>query len=351
MINEDLISMAVENNPRELKRFLNNFIVAFEIFNSIENFKANELLLIQAIQLRWNQFYNLLMISGDKKFLRELEKYIRMDEDTRLKVWESDEVKEDNDKNYVLRIRKLSNYKTDSELWNFLTKNSETLSNITDLTIYRRSVEVGIEPSIATTNKNQEAYALLKSGQISTFNKRIAEFGNLDLPGANLPGANLPGANLRHADLSHADLSHADLSHADLRHAKLYSAGMSSAKLRGAFLSHADLRRAILSDADLNGAFLNSVNLSNANLSNADLSSSVIIGCKEYANAVINENTNFYNAIVDEKGLLIYLIDKNAKCVPFPIEDKNELEKRLIEKRFSEEEIMRLLRHSSLPTK
>jgi hypothetical protein len=148
------------------------------------------------------------MTSGDKKFRRELEKYIQMNEDTRLKVWESDEVKEDHDKNFVLRIRQLlSNYKTDFELWNFLTKNSDTLSNITDLTIYRRFFEVGIEPIVVTTNKNQEAYALLKSGQISTFNKSIAEFGNLDLPWANLNGANLNGANLNEAYLIMANLT------------------------------------------------------------------------------------------------------------------------------------------------
>jgi len=63
----------------------------------------------------------------------------------------------------------------------------------------------------------------------------------------------------------------------------------------------------------------------------------------------MNENTNFDNAIVDEKGLLIYLTDKKANCVPSHIKDKNELEERLIERGFSEE-IMRLLRHSSLPT-
>jgi len=152
IIDQDLVSIAVENNPRELKRFLNNFIIAFEIFNSIENFKAKELLLIQAIQLRWNKFYNLLMTS-DEKFRTELNNYIQMDEDTRLKRLDSDELKED-DKNDVLRIRKLlSNYKTDFELWNFLTKNSDTLRNITDLTIYRRSIEVGIEPTARTTDK------------------------------------------------------------------------------------------------------------------------------------------------------------------------------------------------------
>ena len=37
--------------------------------------------------------------------------------------------------------------------------------------------------------------------------------------------------------------------------------------------------------------------------------------------------------------------------VPPPIEDKNELEEKLKERGFSEEEIMRLLSHSSLPTR
>ena len=54
-IDQNLISIAVENNPRELKRFLNNFMVAFEIFHPIKDFKAKELLLIQAIQLRWDK--------------------------------------------------------------------------------------------------------------------------------------------------------------------------------------------------------------------------------------------------------------------------------------------------------
>jgi len=128
-IDQNLISIAVENNPRELKRFLNNFIVAFEIFHPIKNFKAKELLLIQAIQLRWNRFYNLLMTSGDKKFREKLKKYAQMDEDRRLKALESDEVKEyEAEENDVLRTRKLlRDYKTDLELWNFLTKYSDTL--------------------------------------------------------------------------------------------------------------------------------------------------------------------------------------------------------------------------------
>jgi hypothetical protein len=62
------------------------------------------------------------MTYGDKKFRRELEKYIQMYEDACLRVWEPHEVKEEDDKNYILNIRELlSNCKTDFELWNFLS--------------------------------------------------------------------------------------------------------------------------------------------------------------------------------------------------------------------------------------
>ena len=56
--NIDLISTAIENNPREIKRFLNNFIVALEIFSPSKKVDAKELLVIRAIQLRWDNFYD-----------------------------------------------------------------------------------------------------------------------------------------------------------------------------------------------------------------------------------------------------------------------------------------------------
>ena len=40
IINLNLISAAVEHNPRELKRFLNNFIIAYEIFSSNREFQT-----------------------------------------------------------------------------------------------------------------------------------------------------------------------------------------------------------------------------------------------------------------------------------------------------------------------
>ena len=81
----DLISIAIEHNPREIKRFLNNFIVAFEIFSTTPNFNAKELLMIQAIQLRWNNFYNIL-INSDVKFQTELSKYSKMSDEDRMTI-------------------------------------------------------------------------------------------------------------------------------------------------------------------------------------------------------------------------------------------------------------------------
>lgn len=53
-----------------------------------------------------------------------------------------DESVERNIKNHDQRIRKvLSNFKSDSELWSFLTKNIEMLDNIKDWNIYRRATQ------------------------------------------------------------------------------------------------------------------------------------------------------------------------------------------------------------------
>ena len=77
--NVELISTAIENNPREVKRFLNKFIVAHQIFSSKKGFNSSELLVIQVIESRWPKFYRLLIASG-VEFVNELEKYLRLDD-------------------------------------------------------------------------------------------------------------------------------------------------------------------------------------------------------------------------------------------------------------------------------
>jgi uncharacterized protein YjbI with pentapeptide repeats/GTPase SAR1 family protein len=382
LIDRDLISTAVENNPREVKRFLNNFIVAYEIFHTIKNFNAKELLLIQAIQLRWNEFYNLLMTS-DPSFRSELSKYSQMDDEKRLKILDTNEVEEDNEKDYVLRIKHLlSNYKTDVELWNFLRKNSDTLSNISDLTIYRRSVEVGLEPTIQISSTYQEAYALLQNGDVATFNQRITEFGDLNLKGARLRNANLGGAKLNRARLTEADLNLADLNCAYLNYANLSGASLREASLVGTDVSRADLSRADLSRADLTNVFLRKsnlrgatlteadlsgatlteadlreadltrailagTNLKDANLSGTNLNDSIIIQPK-YEYLILDSKTTFKRAIIDDQVFIDFIL-RFTKNVPEKIRNKSELKIKLL-KRISDEEIVAdILSMSELP--
>jgi predicted KAP-like P-loop ATPase len=79
--NKEVIAKAVEFNPREVKRFINNFIIAREIFSGNEGIKAEELLLVQALKIRWSKFYS--YISTDEKFKDEVKKYAEKSEDDR----------------------------------------------------------------------------------------------------------------------------------------------------------------------------------------------------------------------------------------------------------------------------
>ena len=56
--NKGLILSGVERNPREVKRFLNHFIIAYEIFGQEEGIKQNELMAVQSLRLRWNWFFD-----------------------------------------------------------------------------------------------------------------------------------------------------------------------------------------------------------------------------------------------------------------------------------------------------
>jgi uncharacterized protein YjbI with pentapeptide repeats len=281
--NIELISVAVDNNPREIKRFLNNFIVAYEIFSSKKNFEAKnlifsskknfeakELLVIQAIHLRWNKFYNIL-VKSDESFFKGLDKYLKMDDETRFKSLDLYGGKKDEDDIKVWKV--LRDFKTDSDLWNFLVQNSGTLRNIQDWSVYRRAIEMVIEPSTMHRKSiNYEAVKLLQSGKINEFNdKRAIEFKILTMRDADLRDADLRDADLRDADLRDADLRDADLRDADLRDADLRDADLMGANLSGCDLDGADLMGANLSGADLMGANLSGARLVGTNLGGADL--------------------------------------------------------------------------------
>jgi uncharacterized protein YjbI with pentapeptide repeats len=397
--NIELISVAIDNNPREIKRFLNNFFVACEIFSGKKNFEAKEfifsgkknfeakeLLVVQAVHLRWNKFYNIL-VKSDESFFRGLDKYLKMDEETRLKSLDLYEEKKDEIDTKVWKV--LRDFKTDSDLWDFLVKNSNTLRNVRDWSIYSRAIEVAIEPTgIPGKTVNYEAVKLLQSGKINEFNdKRAIEFKILsireadlrdadlrdadlrdaDLMGANLSGADLDGADLMGANLSGADLMGANLSGArlvgtnlggaDLVGARLWGANLISTRLWGANLRDAhlvgaklmgaNLGGARLVGANLGGARLVGVDLGGADLKHTELTNSIIIN-PHYESLTVNSSTEFNNAIIDDSQFIDY-ITQYTRNVPQKIKDKKKLRIELAKKGVSEENIEDLLSISKLP--
>ena len=417
--NIELISVAIDNNPREIKRFLNNFFVACEIFSGKKNFEAKELifsgkknfepkelLVVQAVHLRWNKFYNIL-VKSDESFFRGLDKYLKMDDETRLKRLDLYEEKKDEIDTKVWKV--LRDFKSDTDLWDFLVKNSNTLRNVRDWSIYSRAIEVAIEPTaIPGKTVNYEAVKLLQSGKINEFNdKRAMEFKILSIREADLRDADLRDADLRDADLRDADLRDADLRDADLRDADLMGANLSGADLdgadlMGANLSGADLMGANLSgarlvgtnlggadlvgarlwganlistrlwganlrDAHLVGAKLMGVNLGGARLVGANLGGARLVGVDlggadlkhteltnsiiinpHYESLTVNSSTEFNNAIIDDSQFIDY-ITQYTRNVPQKIKDKKKLRRELAKKGVSEENIEDLLSISKLP--
>jgi len=67
--NARIVSKVVGSNPRQLKRFINNVIIAFETFSNREkpdNWIVEEIFLVQILKTEWTDFYN--EFSKDKKF-------------------------------------------------------------------------------------------------------------------------------------------------------------------------------------------------------------------------------------------------------------------------------------------
>ena len=67
--NAQIVSKAVGANPRQLKRFINNVIIAFETFAGKKNpdqWFVEEIFLVQILKTEWNEFYK--EFSRDKQF-------------------------------------------------------------------------------------------------------------------------------------------------------------------------------------------------------------------------------------------------------------------------------------------
>jgi hypothetical protein len=139
--NKKLISIASEANPRELKRFINNFIVSNEIFSSNPEIQPQQLLAVQALKVRWPNLYReLSSIYVDEEFHNSLEKYATMEYVDRIKELREMKSRQDKEENANRELEKKL-LEIDYNLWDFLSQTGKIIFKITNWEIYRRAAE------------------------------------------------------------------------------------------------------------------------------------------------------------------------------------------------------------------
>jgi KAP family P-loop domain/Pentapeptide repeats (8 copies) len=345
--NLDLISSGLEENPRETKRFLNNFIVAQEIFSK-KGTKPKELLVLQILNMRWNEIYRLI-VNSHGEYLEKLEPYVTGTKDLKkLSITKQEEIESQPE------LTTLQKFRTDQDLWKFLQGNFDVMKNISNWHVYRRATKISDEPILQSKWDRKKALELLKRGYVKEFNKmretvpsKELDFTGAELAGTNLSGVNLSGANLSKADFYSADLNNANLSGSILDTTNLQSASLENANLenanltfinattcllrnanlkgvitRNVFLSYADLTGADLTNAVLGGAHLDGADLSRANLQNC------VLMFVTYTKMKLDNYTKIDEAITDDSKLILYLT-KYTKNPPKRIKDKKELRLKL----------------------
>jgi hypothetical protein len=152
-IYKPLILKAVEQNPRQTKRFINNFIVALSANPSL---KSEEFLVSEVLTKRWPTFYQ--DMNSNTEFREVVKRFSHMPDDERPKVLYEMEKDKDKETPVVKKILDI-----DSELWNFLYTNQEPLSNlIEDWDVYRSAKESAKIPYDKLSNMAMKMDNLMK---------------------------------------------------------------------------------------------------------------------------------------------------------------------------------------------
>jgi len=282
---KEIIASAIEVNPRETKRFLNNLIISYEVFVKIQDLQdemkkklfLKQLLLVQILNSSWRDLYRAI-ISPEGNFLKRIKRFLPLDTNKVQALLSNKDSQIDSDLKNIFE-----KYKSNVKIWNFLnSSNLDVLDKVLDWNTFRRALRLTEEKSLTG------ALQLLRAGKVEEFNRTKKEFSVLDLRGADLTGSNLSNADLRGVNLSGADLNgtiltranlrDSDLRAAEFRGADLYEATLSGANLANALLTGAFLSLAALRGADLSGASLIGANLTQADLRDANLTTTKVTG-------------------------------------------------------------------------
>ena len=308
MLSEDLqncriiLLSGLEDNPREVKRFINSLVLNHQLAGSldIKDYNPQVLALLLIIQHRKPQFYK--QISHQHDLLHSLkqrdgevkkifDEFLATDEGLR-KALNQVEVPVGEDLMPYIYLTKAAG----------MAERTEPEANKIDLQKILENHQRWLE----SKEENGER-ADLSNTDLHEIDLREVSLRSANLRRCNLRKANLFASNLHGADLHKADLREAFLGPADLCEANLSFSILKGADLRGAKLSRANLSWADLSEADLRTSDFGEANLQNANLNGAKLMLRGIYGVNmrgaDLTGAFIPEDELKY-ILADEKTIL-----------------------------------------------
>jgi tetratricopeptide (TPR) repeat protein/GTPase SAR1 family protein len=181
--NKKLIVKAVEKNPRQVKRFINNVILAQAVFNK----EIDKLIAVRALDFRdgWQNFLELITPNDKRKKFFEGYKKLTDSERKYLKdITENEEFEQFAEK---LHEEGSSSFMENFEVYQELIKKdagaAEILESIKDMEEYRRAIETTEDKPTERTNLNDlfnEGLRYTKSGNHFAAIKSYDKYLELD---------------------------------------------------------------------------------------------------------------------------------------------------------------------------
>jgi hypothetical protein len=326
---KELIVNAVEPNPRQVKRFVNNIILAKAVFSKPgKDIEIDKLIAVQALNFRpeWNKFLELITTDRTRKsffddyyislkskgkevldrFIDELDKFVNTG-----KTPESEGlVQADSEPKVplpipreIIGIFKELKIPANFNLRSFLYAGAdEILRDIDRMEDYRRALEA---TKLKEGPTKEFLLELLRTGRVKEFNEVRTKYPiSPDISFANLSGANLSGANFSYSSFSgsfnNVDFVGANLSYSLIAGADFYFSNFSAADLSNievgggddpfARFIDANFRNARFFDANISYCIFARADFYGADLSGANLSYSDFTGAK-LGKVIVNDKT------------------------------------------------------------
>lgn len=291
----DLIAKSLEQNPREIKRFINSLNFMRIIGESIKGLDYNEELLIKWNILNFSSIDFIKYVKNNHELLIKMQEISREEDKSKIE----DYLKDD----YFIK-KSYDIFKHNKKIFDVLEIGDQMFneSNIPNYIFLS---------SVAPKEPKENIEVVINE----RFDRKYIIGPSAKLSGANLQKANLQNENLLNADFSRANLFEINLQGTDLQGANLQEANLQGSNLQETNLQGANLYKSYLFNANLSQSNLQEANLQKANLFKTNLQKANLF------NANLDE-TNLVGAIFDEDCLISILQTSNWKNAKF---DENTL--------------------------